>query len=97
MDVADEIKGIIGKILKIDPEALKADSRLSELAADSLDLIEIVYSFEERFDITMELEARESSFAVKMKYGGRVQGVEFNTVGEIIDVVQQIVDQKVVG
>jgi len=97
VDVADEIKGIIGKILKIDPEALKADSRLSELEADSLDLIEIVYSFEERFDITMELEARESSFAVKMKYGGRVQRVEFNTVGEIIDVVQQIVDQKVVG
>ena len=95
MDVADEIKGIIGKILKIDPEALKADSRLSELEADSLDLIEIVYSFEERFDISMELEARESSFAVKIKRGAQVQNVELDTVGDIVDAVRQIVDAKV--
>ena len=95
MDAADEIKGIIGKVLKIEPGALKAESRLSELAADSLDLIEMVYMFEERFDISMELEARESSFAVKIKRNGQVQNVEFNTVGEIIDVVRQIVDAKV--
>lgn len=95
MDAADEIKGIIGKVLKIEPGALKAESRLSELAADSLDLIEMVYMFEERFDISMELEARESSFGVKIKRNGQVQNVEFNTVGEIIDVVRQIVDAKV--
>lgn len=95
MDAADEIKGIIGKVLKIEPGALKAESRLSEMAADSLDLIEMVYMFEERFDISMELEARESSFAVKIKRNGQVQNVEFNTVGEIIDVVRQIVDAKV--
>jgi acyl carrier protein len=95
VDVADEIKGIIGKVLKIEPGVLKAESRLSELAADSLDLIEMVYMFEERFDISMELEARESSFAVKIKRGGQVQNVEFNTVGEIVDAVRQIVDAKV--
>ena len=95
MDAADEIKGIIGKVLKIEPGALKAESRLSELAADSLDLIEMVYMFEERFDISMELEARESAFAVKIKRDGQVQNVEFNTVGEIVDVVRQIVDAKV--
>jgi acyl carrier protein len=95
VDAADEIKGIIGKVLKIEPGALKAESRLSEMAADSLDLIEMVYMFEERFDISMELEARESSFAVKIKRNGQVQNVEFNTVGEIVDVVRQIVDAKV--
>jgi acyl carrier protein len=95
VDAADEIKGIIGKVLKIEPGALKAESRLSEMAADSLDLIEMVYMFEERFDISMELEARESSFAVKIKRNSQVQNVEFNTVGEIIDVVRQIVDAKV--
>lgn len=95
MDVAEEIKGIIGKILKVDPDTLKPESKLSELAADSLDLIEMVYSFEERFDITIELEAKESSFVVKMKRGEQVQTVEFTTVGDVVQAVQQIVAAKV--
>jgi len=95
VDVADEIKSIIGKVLKIEPGTVKAESRLSELAADSLDIVEMVYMFEERFDISMELEARESSFAVKIKRGAQVQNVELDTVGDIVDAVRQIVDAKV--
>ena len=55
----------------------------------------LVNMFEERFDISMELEARESSFAVKIKRGAQVQNVELDTVGDIVDAVRQIVDAKV--
>ncbi len=41
---------ILGHHLKVDPGALRAEDRLREdLGADSLDLIELIYDFEEAF------------------------------------------------
>lgn len=95
VDVTDDIQGIIGKVLKIEPGRLTAETRLSEFAPDSLDVMEMVFMFEEKFDISMVLEPTKSSFTVKLERGGQVQHAEFNTVGEIIQTVQQIVDAKV--
>lgn len=95
MDVADDIKRTVAKVLKTDPDQLKPESKLSEFAADSLDVIELVFLLEEKFDISIVFEAKETSFIVKLNRAGKVQEVEFDTVGDIIRTVQQLVDAKV--
>ena len=94
LDIANDIKLIIAKVLKVDPDQIKAESLLSELAADSLDVIELVFLFEEKFDISIVVQAKGSSFTAKMGHGDQVRHVQFNTVGEIIQTVQQIIDAK---
>jgi acyl carrier protein len=96
MNAADDVKATIASILKVAPDQLKSETQLSELGADSLDMIEMVFMFEERFNIDMVFEAKESTFAVKLKNSDGVDHeVEINTVGDIIRTVQQIIDAKV--
>jgi acyl carrier protein len=94
MDVTDDIKRTVAKVLKTEPDQLKPESKLSDFAADSLDVIELVYLLEEKFDISIVFAAKESSFVVKLNRAGKAQEVEFDTVGDIINAVQQLVDAK---
>ena len=49
-EVFDTIKGIISELLDIDDEEITMDARFREdLEADSLDLVELIMEFEERF------------------------------------------------
>lgn len=93
MDVTGDVKSIIAKVLKIDVGQLKAETKLSDLNADSLDRIEIVFGIEEKFDISIAVELKESSFVLKTG-AGQTQELSANTIGEIIQAVQRIVDAK---
>lgn len=49
-DTFDEIKGIIVELLGADPAKVTPEARFREdLEADSLDLVELIMAFEEKF------------------------------------------------
>jgi acyl carrier protein len=97
--VIDDVRAIIAKSLNIPIERLTPDSRLDELGAESLDVIEIVFGLEEKFDITIPLKADEATrlttsgtSGVQDKAG---QEMPFSTVGDVADIVQKLIAAKV--
>ena len=81
---------IIAKSLNIPVERLTPDTRLDELGAESLDVIEIVFGLEEKFDITVPLKADEATRLAASGKGG-TQEMPFSTVGDVADIVQKLV------
>jgi acyl carrier protein len=67
-DLETRAREILGRQLKTDPGRLRAEDRLREdLGADSLDLLELIYDFEEAFQTRIPDE----------------QAVDIRTVGDI--------------
>ena len=57
-DVAERVKSVVVKTLKVDPARITDESRFVEdLGAESVQSIELVAAFEEEFDIEMDEEA----------------------------------------
>jgi len=57
-ELAAQVKEIFRETLKIDPERLRPETVLKdELELDSLDMIEVVYAVEERFDVQIPEES----------------------------------------
>ena len=57
-DVAQRIKDVVEKTLKIDPARITDEARFVEdLGAESIQSIELMAAFEEEFDIEMDDEA----------------------------------------
>lgn len=60
-DVEDKIKGIIVDQLGVDSAAVKPEaSFIEDLGADSLDIVELVMTMEEEFDLTIPDEDAET-------------------------------------
>jgi acyl carrier protein len=65
MALFDDVKEVVVEQLDCDPEAVKEDSKFVEdLNADSLDVVELVMAFEEKFDIEIPDEDAESIVSV---------------------------------
>jgi acyl carrier protein len=95
MAIDDDVKAVISKALKIPIEQLADDTRLEDLGAESLDVIEIVYDLEEKFDISISFEGGENKLLVKTeKDGVKSDEMSFATVGEITQAVKLLVDAK---
>jgi len=94
VDTLDEVKRIIAKGLRLPIEQLTDDTRLEELGADSLDIIEIVYDLEEKFGISITIKPGESSLLLKPETPGTESMVELGTVADIARVVQSLVEAK---
>ena len=78
-EIADQVRSIFCKTLKMEPDRLKPDARLQEdLDLDSLDMIEVVYEVEDRFDVQIPEE--------------RVQ--EIRTFAEIVDGLHEALQGK---
>ena len=78
-EIAAEAKSIFCKTLKLEPDRIQPDSRLQEdLDLDSLDMIEVVYEVEDRFDVQIPEE--------------RVQ--EIRTFAEIVDGLHDALQAK---
>ena len=92
MDVADEVKLAISKELKIPIEQLGDDTKLEQLGAESLDMIEIVFALEEKFDIDISLKFDQAGAGTAVE--GRSDLAAFATVGDICKAVQAMVDAK---
>lgn len=65
MNVEKDLRSILGKWKK-DESPLEATTRLEELEIDSLDLVEVIFEIEEKFDIQLAQsneQAKSASFA----------------------------------
>ena len=66
MSVEDKVKKIIAEKLSVDLEEVVPDaSFVDDLGADSLDLVELIMSMEEEFDIDISDEDAEKLVTVK--------------------------------
>jgi acyl carrier protein len=66
MSVEDKVKKIIAEKLSVDlEEVVEEASFVDDLGADSLDLVELIMSMEEEFDIDISDEDAEKLVTVK--------------------------------
>ena len=72
-EIYEEVKKIVADLLDIDEGEITPDSKFqADLGADSLDLVELIMEFEERFGGEISDEDAQSITTV----GGAVQYVE---------------------
>ncbi|HEY0833236.1 MAG TPA: phosphopantetheine-binding protein [Azospirillum sp.] len=79
--IADDVLGIIADKGHVDRDRLAPDVRLADLAIASLDVIEIIFALEERFQIAIPFNANDAR-------------QEFDTVGDIVRAVEIEVAQR---
>jgi acyl carrier protein len=91
--IIDDVRTIIAKSLNIPVDGLTAQTRLDELGAESLDVIEIVFGLEEKFDITIPLKAEDASRLATADKSGS-QEMPFSTVGDVAEIVEKLVAAK---
>ncbi len=66
MSVEDKVKKIIAEKLSVDlDEVVPAASFVDDLGADSLDLVELIMTMEEEFDVEISDEDAETLVTVK--------------------------------
>jgi acyl carrier protein len=93
VEVIDDVRTIIAKSLKMPVEQLTPEKRLDELGVESLDVIEIVFDLEEKFNISIPFQANEGT---RLKIPGKngEQVMEFSTVGEVAKVVEALIETQ---
>jgi acyl carrier protein len=73
-DLESRAREILGRQLRTDPAVLRPEDRLREdLGADSLDLVELIYDFEEAFETRIPDE----------------RAVDIRTVGDVFAAIEQ--------
>jgi acyl carrier protein len=92
MDVADEVKAVIAKELKITADQLDDDRKLADLGAESLDIIEIVFQLEEKFNIDISVKMAPTGADARTQSETDLSA--FATVGDICRAVKALVDAK---
>ncbi|MBI1208796.1 MAG: acyl carrier protein [Azospirillum sp.] len=80
-ELAEAVIDIIAAKTSVDRAKLEPTARLADLEIASLDVVEIVFALEEKFDIQIPFNANTSQ-------------VEFETVGDVIKAVQKVIDEK---
>lgn len=77
----NDIYEIIAEKAAVDRSKLQRDAKLADLEIESLDVVEIIFAVEEKFDIHVPYNAND-------------QEMEFETVGDVIDAVQKLIDEE---
>ena len=99
MAIIDDVRSIIAKSLNIPVDQLTPEKRLDELGAKSLDVIEIVFALEEKYDIAIPLQAND---ATRVSASGKSESQDksgnselpFATVGDVAEMVEKLVAAK---
>jgi acyl carrier protein len=95
MAILDEVRQIIARTLRVPVEKLTPETRLDDIGAQSLDVIEIVFELEEKFGITIPFDPDGGASSAR---GGRepdeAGDLTFKTIGEVASAVQSLVDAK---
>jgi len=80
-DVTKDVIDIIAKKKRVDKPTVEMTDRLEDLGLESLDAVEMIFDLEEKFDI-------------QIPYNANNPRTEFDTVGEVVRAIQQLVDEK---
>ena len=94
MDIANEVKLVIAKALKLPAEQLSDDTNLQDLGVESVDLIEIIFELEEKFDIALTVKMGKDLGEGADQAPGQLKMENFATVGDVCRAVRAIVDAK---
>lgn len=91
--ITEEVRQIIARELKLPIERLTPDTKLQELGVESLDLIEIIFALEEKFDINIPYNANEAT-AADSREAARAGLGKLETIGQISAAVKGLIDTK---
>jgi acyl carrier protein len=83
-DVEAALLDIIAKESSVERDKITHESTMEDLGIESIEMVEILFAIEEHFDIEVPYNANVQDAA----------GVEFNTVGDVIEVVGALVAKK---
>lgn len=79
--VESDVLDIIAEQSTVDRSQLTRDSRLEDIEIESLDVVEIIFALEEKFD-------------VHVPYNANDQELQFETVGDVIDAVTRLIAEE---
>jgi len=79
-----DIVEIVSKQAKVEADAVKPETRLADLDLQSIDIVELVFAIEEKFDIEVPYAPSDQNAA----------GISFKTVGDIINAVNDLVAKQ---
>jgi acyl carrier protein len=79
-----DVLEIVAKQAKVDPATLKRDTRLADLDLQSIDIIELIFAIEEKFDIEVPYAPSDLNSA----------GISFDTIGDVIAAVERLTSGK---
>ena len=82
-DVASDVIAIIAKKKRVEKPTVELSDRLEDLGLESLDAVEIIFDLEEKFDIEIPYNANTNN-----------PRAEFDTVGDVVKLIQKLVDKK---
>lgn len=85
MDMERDVLTIIARKANVEPASLNRTTDLSTLDLASLDMLEIVFDIEERFDISIAYNANQALSP---------HHTDFKTVGDVLDFVANHVKDK---
>ena len=63
--IEDVLREIIAKQAHVDPSAITRESVLSELGVTSLDLVEIIMTIQDKYEVTIPVDAVEAWTAIR--------------------------------
>jgi acyl carrier protein len=91
--ITDDVMQIISRELKIPLERVTPDTALQELGVESLDLIEIIFALEEKFDINIPYNANETA-AAGVAASTKVGLGDLRTIAQISTAVKGLMQAK---
>jgi acyl carrier protein len=95
MAIVDEVRQIIAQTLRVPIEQLTPETRLDDIGAASLDVIEIVFELEEKFGISIPFNPDEGSPSGRGAQEPNEAGdLASQTIGEVARAVKSLVDAK---
>lgn len=79
--VESDIFEIIAEKAAVDREKVVSGASLQELEIESLDVVEIIFAIEEKFDIHVPFNAND-------------QELEFDTVSDVVKAVEELIKEN---
>jgi acyl carrier protein len=79
--VESDIFEIIAEKAAVEREKVVSGASLEELEIESLDVVEIIFAIEEKFDIHVPFNAND-------------QDLEFDTVGDVVKAVENLIKES---
>jgi len=75
---------IVAKQAKADSATLKRETRLADLNLQSIDIVELIFAVEDKFDISVPYSPNDLDSA----------GLSFDTVGDLIAAVERLTAEQ---